>query len=237
VRGTGRPRRFRGRRRQRRAAGCAQAVERDRDIALGVHLRVAVRAREGAQQHRDVAGDGVEADHARPPGSVHQVLDEVEDADAPGSRGHRLWARHEHLGQRSVLGLDLCRRADEALEGAPRVRVGQRFAGELGEALEALPGQRVDELVLVREVAVDGADSDAGRACDLLHLGIEAVARHAGSRRDEDLLAVAASVRAHLANRRDDGGLFGEFDRCRHHINRNSYSAIVGTGIQVPQRV
>jgi hypothetical protein len=74
--------------------------------------------------------------------------------------------------------------------------VTQPRLGERDDLPDALLEEGVDELVLVGEAAVDGADADAGAACDL-------VERHRqpalGERRVsglEDPLAVALGIAA-----------------------------------------
>src|SRR5207244_13246253 len=100
----------------------------------------------------------------------------------------------QHLGQRSILGLDPCRLTHEPLERPPRIVPSQGLERELAEALEALEGERFDQLVLRREVPVHGADAHAGPPRDLLHLGVKPVARHALARRLDHALAVSTSV-------------------------------------------
>ncbi len=57
-------------------------------------------------------------------------------------------------------------------------------------------GERVDQVFLVREVAVDGADADAGLARDVVHLRVEPVRCHQLPRRLDHGLAVAPRVGA-----------------------------------------
>ena len=59
----------------------------------------------------------------------------------------------------------------------------------VGEALEAGLGERLEQVVLGGEVAVDGADADPGAAGDLVDLGVEAVLGELGSRADSSTLS------------------------------------------------
>ena len=68
---------------------------------------------------------------------------------------------------------------DEAL---PRVLDLERLARRLGEPLEAGIGERLEQVLLGREVAVDGADADPGVAGDLVDLGVEPAAANCRAR-------------------------------------------------------
>ena len=57
-------------------------------------------------------------------------------------------------------------------------------------------GERLEQVLLGREVAVDGADADPGGAGDLVDLRVEAVLGELLARGVEDLLAVAPRVGA-----------------------------------------
>src|SRR5207247_9721934 len=82
------------------------------------------------------------------------------------------------------------------LERLPRVGLGQRFLCEIAQALEALGRQCLDQVVLGREVPVDGPDADAGRARDLVDPCVQAVARETSARSLDDQHAVPTRVAA-----------------------------------------
>src|SRR5207302_4279169 len=128
--------------------------------------------------------------------ALHELADEREHVYPLGRTAHRFGARGEDLRQSTILALDSRGVAHEGIERAPRVVVRERRARELREALEARRSERLDEVVLRREVPVDGADSHARGARDLLDLRVDARARHAHARRLEHALAVAPRVRA-----------------------------------------
>ena len=65
--------------------------------------------------------------------------------------------------------------------------------------LEAVERERVEQRLLGREVAVDGADADARAAGDVVHLRVAAVLGEDRSRRLQDPLAIAPGVGAERA--------------------------------------
>ena len=83
-------------------------------------------------------------------------------------------------------------RGGERVPGA--AVLGERGLGDLGEALEMLGRECVDERLLRGEVAVDGADADARPPRDVLDLRLQPALGERGRRRGDDLLAVATGV-------------------------------------------
>ena len=97
---------------------------------------------------------------------------------------------------------------EAALDRAPRIRLrGDQLAHEGDRAVEALLDERLGERLLRREVAVDGADADAGAARDVLHLRLGAVLGERCARGLQHLRAVADRVSAETSG--DDRGLDG----------------------------
>ena len=68
--------------------------------------------------------------------------------------------------------------------------------GGLGEAHEALVGERLEQVLLGREVAVDRADAHPGVARDLVDLRVEPLLGEQLARGHEHLGAVAPGVGA-----------------------------------------
>ena len=72
----------------------------------------------------------------------------------------------------------------------------QRGLDGVGEALEVLLGERADEGVLRRKMAVQRPHADTRAARDVLDLGVEAALGERRSGGDDDLLAIASSIGA-----------------------------------------
>ena len=96
-------------------------------------------------------------------------------------------------------------------------------------------GERVDQVVLVREVPVDGADTDAGGARDVVHLRVEALRRHQLPGRLDHELAVAARVGAHRAGE-GEGWRSSLVGLMESECKRNPLFRIVrsGSGTRLP---
>ena len=87
-----------------------------------------------------------------------------------GPRGHHLArAPGPRPGDRRR---SACSRTKPSQGPRPRARA---LGAALGEPLETALGQRLEQILLGGEVAVDGADADPGVAGDLVDLGVEAV--------------------------------------------------------------
>ena len=88
---------------------------------------------------------------------------------------------------------------EERLQPEPRVRGGEGLLGDLHDGVHAVVEERVDQLFLVAEPPVDGADADARVVGDVVERDLEATRREdlAGGR--EDALAVAGGIAAERA--------------------------------------
>src|SRR4051812_7899498 len=84
----------------------------------------------------------------------------------------------------------------QPLHGLGRVLALKRFASGVDGRLHLVAHEGPDEVLLGGEVAVQRADTNAGAASDVGHLHLAAVIGERLSRRGEDPLAIAASVRA-----------------------------------------
>ena len=112
------------------------------------------------------------------------------------ARPHSLRALVHGLRQGPVLGHDPSGVAHEALEAVPRIGVLEAPRGRLGEADEAIVGERLEEILLGREVAVDRPNSHPCPAGDLLDPNVEAVLGEAGARGVQDAATVTPGVGA-----------------------------------------
>ena len=108
-------------------------------------------------------------------------------------------AAEDELLQPAILALQLLRAHEEADEGLPRIGVVGRGAGDVGDLLDARLEQRVDELLLVGEAAVDGAHPHAGLARDVVVRAAQPAIGEDHARRVQDALAVALRVAAERA--------------------------------------
>ncbi len=72
----------------------------------------------------------------------------------------------------------------------------KRRLDRVGETLEVLLGERLDQRLLRREMAIDGADADARAAGDVLDLRLQADLGEGGGGGGDDLLAIAARIGA-----------------------------------------
>ena len=108
-------------------------------------------------------------------------------------------ARQRDLLEAAVAGVLLGGALEEAHEARPRVLGEQGRLGLGRELVQAALEQRVDELLLVGEAAVDRADADARPAGDLVERDRQAVLGERRARGIEDALAVALRVTAQRA--------------------------------------
>jgi hypothetical protein len=116
----------------------------------------------------------------------------------------------------SILGRDPGGLAHHGAEASPGIGIGQTLAGDLREVRESLVDQGLEQVLLVREMPVDGADADSRGASELAHVDVEAVLGELLSRCGNDALAVAPRVGALRRLRLDVGCLGG---RRRRHVH------------------
>jgi hypothetical protein len=112
---------------------------------------------------------------------------------------HAMTGAEQRLLEAAVGDLHAHRPLHEAHEARPRVGIGQRALRERGHGGDAIGEQRLDQLVLVAEAAVGGADADARVARDLVEPDVEALLREQRPGGLEQPLPVALRVGAQRA--------------------------------------
>src|SRR4051794_35896274 len=175
----------------------AEAVEHDLEVALpAVPRGVLLRGAEAAPDHRHVRRGKVGADHARLLAALDQLLDEAEQLalvtrHAPDQVGtHRV-----DLALGPVVAVEPGAAPHDPAERLPRVLdVLERLARDRADRLVAAERDRLDQRLLRREVAVDGAHAHPGPAGDVIHLSVQPVLREGLQRGRPHALGVAASV-------------------------------------------
>ena len=102
----------------------------------------------------------------------------------------------DDVGQAAVLGLEAQDALQIGAEAAPGIWVFQRLLGERGDLVETLLEERFDDLLLVGEAPVGGADPNAGVRCDVVHRHVEPALREDLAGRGQQPSAVALGVLA-----------------------------------------
>jgi hypothetical protein len=181
-----------------------QAVEQDRQHAPPDVRRHLARVERGRAQHelqqRQVGGAHVGAQRAvglrtldDPVGQRLDALARSGDAQVAVGRGE------DDLMQAPVDGVHLGGVLHEVHEARPRVVLVEGLQRDGLDGRDAVLEERVDQLLLVREAAVDGAHADAGATGDLVQRDLQAVLGEALGGRREDALPVALGVAAQRA--------------------------------------
>ncbi len=127
---------------------------------------------------------------------VISLAHKLEQANLLRRRLHGVGAIAHDFVDRAVDGLKLSAAEEVALEGGPGVILCQGLVREFGKALEAALGERVDQVFLGGEVAVDRAHAKPSGARDVVHLRVEPIRGHELPRRLDHGLAVAPRVGA-----------------------------------------
>src|SRR4051794_4954643 len=183
-----------------------QAGQHDLQIAVAADRRRPVSlGRRGpsqpAHQARDVIDREVRAHRALGLGVGDQRAGEFGEARFLGRGVAEVGVLVHRLRDRAI-GVDHVRAVrEQAAEAVPCVRVLERLARCLGEAGEALVGQRAEEQLLARKVAIDGAHADARGTRDALHVDVEPMLGELLAGRSQDQLPVATSVCALCGDR------------------------------------
>src|SRR4051794_4664062 len=184
-----------------------QAGQHDLQIALPAdRRRPIVLGRRGpgqpAHQAGDVVGGEVRPHRALGLGVGDELGGELREAHLLGRGVAEVGVLVHRLGDGAILvGDDAAAMAQEPAEPVPGVGVLERLAGDVGEPGEALVGQRGEELLLAREVAIDGAHADARGMRDALHVDVEPTLGELLASRSQDQLPVATSVCALCGDR------------------------------------
>ncbi len=134
----------------------------------------------------------VRAQHARRPARGDETTHRLDE------RVHviRLDAAAEALEERPVAPVDGRRLADELLESRPDVDRLGRLLGSSRQAARPLADDGLQQRVLRREPAEDGAVADAGAARDLVDAHVDAPLCEARSGRHQQAVEVALRVGA-----------------------------------------
>src|SRR3954447_961440 len=103
-------------------------------------------------------------------------------------------AQRDDVLDAAVLRVELEQPLEEAGQAGPGVCVVRRFAGETDDLVEGVLEDRVDQLVLRREVAVERPHSDAGVLGDLLHGDVDTAVGEELARGGNELGSIAESV-------------------------------------------
>src|SRR3954447_11209894 len=178
-----------------------QAREHDLQVALPADRRWAVvlrrrRPREAAHQAGDVVHREVGAHGALRLRVGDEPAGELREARLLGRGVAEVGVLVHRFGDGAVLVDDPRAVPQQLAEPVPRVRILERLARRLGEAGEALVGKGTQQTLPAREVAIDGAHADAGRARDLVHADVEPMLGELLARGHEHELAIAAGVGA-----------------------------------------
>ena len=164
-----------------------------------------MRAHRGAQaahQHRDVIRVDVLAERSRLPGTCEQLFSDLYELLLLGLRLHPdlLAGARERVLDRGVARRRLRIATQQILEHGERLAVGlERLARPRGEQPELLAQELDQQRLFGREVAIDGADTDARLAGDVVDLCVGPVLGEHSSGALENPLAIAPRVGAERA--------------------------------------
>jgi hypothetical protein len=154
-------------------------------------------------------------------GAGDDRLDQRDEAGAQAQGGLLPdQALGDGVGEAAILALDRGDAPDQSGDGVARVGGRKRLRRDGLELDEALLEDRLDEVVLGREVPVERGGADTGAAGDPVDPDLQAVLAVRGARGVDQGLAVAGGVGA------ADGG--GSGDRQSVDRSRSRYSVCAG---------